>query len=330
MIEFGKLVFNEAEKIIKKRRIAVIILILLVLIPIFLYAQNQQTKETEKRMGTDDWRVVLQQRIVEGQNRLSSTGISEEWKHYLSIQVKQQQYYLEHDINPSSPGAPTFVREFLKQGIGMFIPLLVMIVAIDIISGERSDGTIKLLLTRPVKRWKILLSKYVTLLLFISLIVLIVIAMAYLLAGIFFNFSGWKLPIATGFEYTNGNLITDSIRLIPQWQYILMSAGLVWYVSVIVGTIAFMVSILIRNTPGGMGVMFASLIAGAILKGFATAWDGAKYIYSVNMELIDYLSGSMPMIDGMTLPFSLSVLAIWGLGALLVSFIVFTRQDMLS
>lgn len=330
MVEFGKLVYNEAEKILKKRRIAIIIIILAVLIPIFLYAQNQQIKETEKRMGTDDWRVVLQQRIVEGQNRLSSTGISEEWKHYLSIQVKQQQYYLENDINPSSPGAPTFVREFLKQGIGMFIPLLVMIIAIDMISGERSDGTIKLLLTRPVKRWKILLSKYVTLLLSISLIVFIVIAMAYLLAGVFFDFSGWRLPVATGFSFENGNLKTESVQLVPQWQYILMSAGLAWYVSVIVGTIAFMVSILIRNTPGGMGVMFASLIAGAILKGFAGAWDGAKYIFSVNLELIDYLSGNTSMIEGMTLPFSLTILSIWGIGALLVSFIVFTRQDMLS
>ena len=91
MIEFGKLIYNEAEKIYKKRRIAVIILILLVLIPIFLYAQNQQIKKTEERMGTDDWRVVLQQRIVEGQNRLSSTGISEESKHYQSIQDKQQE-----------------------------------------------------------------------------------------------------------------------------------------------------------------------------------------------------------------------------------------------
>ena len=45
MIEFGKLIYNEAEKIYKKRRIAVIVLILLVLIPIFLYAQNQQIKK---------------------------------------------------------------------------------------------------------------------------------------------------------------------------------------------------------------------------------------------------------------------------------------------
>ncbi len=45
-----------------------------------------------------------------------------------------------------------------------------MIVAIDIVSGERSDGTMKMLLTRPIRRWKILLSKYVTMLFFISLI----------------------------------------------------------------------------------------------------------------------------------------------------------------
>ena len=46
-----------------------------------------------------------------------------------------------------APGAPTFVRAFIEQGITLFIPLLVMIVAIDIVSGERSDGTMKMLRT---------------------------------------------------------------------------------------------------------------------------------------------------------------------------------------
>lgn len=330
MIEFAKLVFNEVEKVYRKRRLAIITLILLVLIPIFLYAQHEQIKDTEKKLGTNDWRVVLQQKIVETQNRLGSTGLPEEWRDFLSIQVKQQQYYLEHDINPNSPGAPTFLREFLKQGIGMFLPLLVMIIAIDMVSGERSDGTIKVLLTRSVKRWKILLSKYITLLLYISLIVLIVMVMAYLLAGLVFGFSGWQVPVVTGFGIEGGSLVTNSIKLVPQWQYILMSAGLAWFVSVVVGTISFMVSVLIRNTPGGMGVMFASLIAGSILKGFATSWEGAKYIYSVNLELTDYLSGTLPMVNGLTMEFSLFILTIWGVAALIISFIVFTRQDMLN
>ncbi|MBL2346484.1 ABC transporter permease, partial [Klebsiella pneumoniae] len=136
-----------------------------------------------------------QQQIVDSQNRLNNSRLPEEWRDWLKVRVEQQQYYLDHNINPMAPGAPTFVRAFIEQGITLFIPLLVMIVAIDIVSGERSDGTMKMLLTRPIRRWKILLSKYVTMLFFISLILFLVGLFAYILSGLVFGYSGWNLPV---------------------------------------------------------------------------------------------------------------------------------------
>jgi ABC-2 type transport system permease protein len=328
--EFFNLVYNEAEKIYRKKRIAVVILILTVLIPIFVYAQYKQVQTTIKRLGTDDWRVALQQQIVDTQNRLNNSRLPEEWRQWLKVQVDQQQYYLEHDINPNAPGAPTFVRGFIEQGITLFVPLLVMIVAIDIVSGERSDGTIKMLLTRPIRRWKILLSKYVAMVLFISLILLIVGILSYIISGVVFGYSGWTMPILTGFVIENDSLNTNFVHLIPQWKYIMMAYGLAWFVAVVVGTISFMVSVLIRNTPAGMGVMLAALIAGGILSSFATAWEGAKYIFSVNLTLTDYLSGKLPALKGLSMSFSLMNLTVWAVVSLFIAFFVFTKQDMTS
>jgi ABC-2 type transport system permease protein len=325
--EFLGLVYNEAEKIYRKKRVLVIALILLVLIPIFVYAQYRQVETTIKRLGTSDWKVALQQQIVDTQNRLNNSRLPEEWRQWLKVRVEQQQYYLDNDINPNAPGAPTFVRVFIEQGIMLFIPLLVMIVAIDIVSGERSDGTIKMLLTRPVRRWKVLLSKYVTMLLFVSFILLLVGIIAYVLSGLVFGYAGWNLPILTGFVTDGDSLNTNYVHLIPQWKYILMAYGLAWFVAVVVGTISFMVSVLIRNTPAGMGVMLAALIAGEILSSFATSWEGAKYIFSVNLSLTDYLSGELPALKGLSMSFSLLNLTVWGGVALIIAFFVFTRQD---
>lgn len=327
MREFGGLLYNEAEKIYRKKRVAVIVLILLVLLPIFVYAQYRQVETTQQRLGTSDWRVSLQQQIVDTQNRLNNTHLPDEWKTWLKVQVSQQQYYLDHSINPNAPGAPTFVRAFIEQGITLFVPLLVMIVAIDIVSGEQSDGTIKALLTRPIRRWKILLSKYVTMLLFVSLILLIIGVMSYLISGLVFGYSGWSLPVLTGFITQNDSLNTSFVHLIPQWKYILMAYGLAWFVAVVVGTISFMVSVLIRNTPAGMGVMLSGLIAGSILSGFATSWEGARYIFSVNLSLTDYLSGQLPALKGLSMSFSLITLSVWAVVSLLIAFFVFTRQD---
>ncbi len=330
MREFLHLIYNESEKIYRKKRVFVIMLILLVLIPIFVYAQYREVQTTMKRLGTSDWRVSLQQQIVDTQNRLNNSRLPEEWREWLKVRVEQQQYYLDHNINPNAPGAPTFTRAFIEQGITLFVPLLVMIVAIDIVSGERSDGTIKMLLTRPIRRWKVLLSKYVTMVLFVSLILLLVGIISYLLSGIVFGYSGWTLPVLTGFVIENDSLNTNFVHLVPQWMYILMAYGLAWFVAVVIGTISFMISVLIRNTPAGMGVMLAGLIAGNILSNFATSWEGAKYIFSVNLSLTDYLSGQLPALKGLSMSFSLLNLTAWAAISLFVSFFVFTKQDMTS
>ncbi|MEH7462358.1 ABC transporter permease [Bacillus thuringiensis] len=330
MREFANLVYNEAEKIYRKKRIVVVMLILAILIPIFVYAQYREVQTTEKRLGTSDWKVSLQQQIVDSQNRLNNSRLPEEWKSWLKVRVQQQQYYLDHNINPSAPGAPTFVRMFIEQGITLFIPLLIMIVAIDIVSGERSDGTMKMLLTRPIRRWKILLSKYVTMVLFISLILLLVGLLSYMFSGIVFGYAGWDLPVLTGFVTEKNTLNTSFVHLIPQWQYIVMAYGLAWFVAIVVGTISFMVSVLIRNTPAGMGVMLAVLIAGGILNNFATSWEGAKYIFSVNLSLTDYLSGQLPALQGLSMSFSLLNLTIWAVVSLVIAFAVFTKQDMVN
>lgn len=321
------LVQNEMLKLVGKKRLLVVSLIIGVLISMFTYAQYQEAERMRERLGDTDWRTALQQRIIDSQNRLSSSRISDEWKSQLEIRIAQQQYYLDHNINPSEPGAPTFLRGFVENSIQLFLPLMVMVVAADLVSSENSMGTVKLLLTRPVKRWKILLSKYVALILSVSFIIFIFGLLSYLISGAVFGFGGWTAPILTGFTVEAGELNTSAVSLIPQWQYILMEMGLAWYVALIVGTLSFTLSVLIRGTAAGMGVMLAFLISGTILSNMVSSWEAAKYLFMVNLELINYLEGEAPPIEGMTLGFSLMVLTLWGAAALLISFTTFIRRD---
>ncbi|CCQ96707.1 conserved membrane hypothetical protein [[Clostridium] ultunense Esp] len=328
MREIRILIWNEMEKIYRKRRFLVIFLILLLLIPLFVYAQYKQNETVLERMGTKDWHLILQQQIIDNQNRLNSSRLPDEWRSWLVIRNEQLQYYLDHDINPNVQGGPAFVRSFMENGITLFIPLLVMIVSIDLVSGERSEGTMKLLLTRPIRRWKVLLSKYIAMLLSLSLVVLMVAVLSYFISGFIFGYSGWNTPLLTGFIVEKESLNTTSVHLISQWKYILMAYGLGWFVSWAVATISFMVSVLLRNTAAAMGIMIASLIAGNLLTNYAASWKEARYIFSVNLDLTSYLSGLMPPIEGMTPAFSMITLTVWAVVSLFISFAVFTRQDM--
>ncbi len=323
----GKLVQNEMMKLLARRRFIVISIIVAILVGLFTYAQYKETLEQQERLGSTDWRVAVQTRIIDLTNRLSSNRMSDEQRERFQITLQQQQYYLDHDINPSQPGAPTFVRMFIENAGPMFIPLLVMVIASDLVSSEHSLGSIKLLLTRPVKRWRILLSKYITLLLSISLIIANVGILSFIISGLVFGYKGLNAPVITGFSAVNGELDLSNVKLISQWEFLLMDFGLVWFVAVVVGTLSFMISVLIRSTAAGMGIMLAALISGSILSAMVSSWESAKYLFMVNLNLTGYLNGIAPPVDGMTLQFSILTLTVWWLIGLAVSFLVFTRQD---
>ncbi|NBD27825.1 ABC transporter permease [Paenibacillus glycinis] len=322
------LIQNETLKIWKKKRFFVIVLVLLILIPVFTYAQLRIAETNKKNFK--DWHNQLVQQINEYQNMLSSDRIPDEWKRSRRIAVQQLQYYLDHDVNPNSPDGVTFTRSFMSNAVTLFFPLLVLAIASDLVSGERTSGTIKMLLTRPVRRWKILLSKLVALTFYVSLTVVVSGVLCYLISGAVFGYNGWEIPVFTGFVIQGSSIESSFVHAVPQWLYMLMEAGLIWVSSMTVAILALMVSVLVRSTSASIVTMMAAVISGTILSSMSSSWHSAKFIFSVNLQLTDYLAGSPPPITGMTLGFSLLILAFWAAVSLAVSFSVFTKQDIMN
>lgn len=330
MTSLYPLVQNETVKMLKKRRFLVVALIMLVLIPVFTYGQMKVAERTRKQLGTTDWRATEYQNIQRYTDRLSSPRTTDEFRRYLQFALEVSKYSLEHNINPNEPSGVTFTREFVKNALSLFLPLMVGVMAADIVSGEQTAGTIKLLLTRPVRRWRVLMSKALALSLFVSLIMLMTAALSYLISGAVFGYGGWDAPVLTGFSISGTDVSTANAHAIHQWQFLLMEFGLAWFSCLVVAFMSLMVSVLVRSTAAGIGIMLATLIAGTILTNMASSWETAKYLFMVNIDTIGYLTGSPPPVEGMDLTFSLTVLSVWALAALATAFAVFTRRDMLS
>ncbi|WP_159883122.1 ABC transporter permease [Paenibacillus puerhi] len=330
MASLYSLVMNESIKMIKKKRLLVVLLILAAIIPMFTYAQMKVSQNTLKQFGTTDWRAEQRQKIADYTRRLGSARLPDEWKQRVQVEVKIAQYYLDKDVNPASPNGVTFTVEFIQNAVGLFIPLMVMVIAADIVSGEHTSGTIKLLLTRPVPRRRVLLSKLICLVLFSSVIVVATALLSYLISGLFFGYGGWDLPRLIGFSVTGTDVDFSRVRVVDQWFYLLLELGLVWFAAVSVALMTMMVSVLVRSTAAGMGVMLAVLISGTILTNMVSSWETAKYFFMVNLDLTKYLTGGLPPIEGMNLPFSLTVLCVWVLLSIFVSFAVFTKKDVLN
>jgi ABC-2 type transport system permease protein len=330
------LVKNEINKILSKRKMMLISVIILILVSLFAYGQNYQYKntlnkylKTTSESGDIPWQSLEKQQIQDLKNRLNRPDTPESSKESISIQIQQNQYYLDNNINPITPSAAKFSVKLMEQSISVLLPLLIILLAGDSVCGEFSAKTIKVLLTRAVPRWKILLSKYIALLIMFSILILEMGAFSILISGLFFNNWGFYEPVTTGFSSASGILDISNVIKVTELQYLILVYSLGWFVSVIIGTLSFMVSVLVRNTATSIGIMMATLVGGGFLRLFLADWPIVKYFFPINLNLPQYLTGSYTPISGMSLNFSTLVLLIWGIIALILSFVIFTKQDVL-
>lgn len=330
------LVRNEVLKIVQKKRLLFISAILLVLIMLFAYGQqytaSKDAQRLEAKIGitqASDWRKLTEQQILDDKAHLDSPYMTENRKASIQVRIDQLEYNLKHNINPITPGSAKFTRTFMEQAIFLFLPLMIIILAGDLVSSEFTAGTVKLLLTKSVPRWKILLSKYIAFIMTTTIVIILMAAISAIISSLFFGYGGWDAPVTAGFKVISGKLDVSNVINVPQWQYIVMEYSLAWFVALAVGTLSFMVSVLVRSTSASIGIMLSSLIGGSFLSFFLSDWQNIRYLFNLNLRLTDYLSGSVQPLEGMTLGFSMGVLSVWAIVALIISFTVFIKRDVL-
>lgn len=321
---------------IGKKRLYITLTVLFIMIISFAYGQNDNLVRTKanlaKRIGVTtvtDWRSVVQQQILDNKARLDSPYQDEDRRIQARVRMELSQFYLDHNMNTVDLTSANFTTKIISQGMSLFLPLLMVLLSADLVSGEMGDGTIKFLLVQGVPRWKILLSKYIALLSLETVVLFFSFIFSILVSGVIFGYGGWMEPVATGFKITGGKLDTSSVAFVVQWQYILMAFGLAYCVAVVVGTVSLMISILVRSSIASLGIILSILIGGSQLTPFMANWVLPRYLFTSNLNLMSNISNSYQSIPGMTMGFSLSVLAVWTIAAIIVSFVYFNKQDIL-
>jgi ABC-2 type transport system permease protein len=327
------LVENECLKILRRKRFRIVLVVLTALLCLVVFAQNRQMQNQRKDHPERDWRAQTEKRAgdLERQMNQQRRGVPEQWKRWMRYESGRLRYYLSKNLNPNEVTAPVFTRAFAGVGSVLLIPLLIAVFGADLVSSEFAEGTITLLLTRPVARWKVLLSKVVAMVLFTTLTLLAAFFLAWGISGVAFGWSGWEAPILTGFRLggASGAVGFDlsGVRTVLLWQDTFAAWGLAWFSALSVGSITLLLSVVFRSAAAAMGTMMATLVGGTILSRVASDWDGAKWFFVTNLPLPDYYAGLPTPFEGMTLTFSALVLLAWALAALTAAFLLFTRRD---
>lgn len=317
------LVENETLKLLRRRRFAIVVGILIVILSLVSYSQYRQMRESRNR----NWRADLQERVARMQNMLRRGRINPSWARSMRAEVTRLQFYLDRGINPEQPTAPLVVRTFANVAGFLLLPLLVAVLGSDIVSAEIAEGTDKLLLTRGVRRWKILTAKLVTLWIFATITLFSGAVLAYAVTAPILPAHGWDVPTFNGFQFSGEAFRMEGIRQLPLWQDALIAYGLEWYALLTVASISLMLSVIFKSSAASIGTMLASLIGGTILTRISPDWTAGKYLFVSALPLADYYTGEAPPYDGMTMTFCITLLGAWAVGAIVVSFVLYTRRD---
>jgi len=232
-------------------------------------------------------------------------------------QIKLNEYRIQNDIPPVSQKSLWGFVSASKGSISL-IALFVIIIGAGTVALEFSSGTIKLLLIRPVKRWKILLSKYIATLLSALGMLILLFVVSFILGGIVFSFEGVTQPYLA---YTNG--VVQETNIIVQT---LVHYGLACAEMLMMVTFAFMVSAVFRNNALAIGLSLFLLYTGNVLVMIFSKYAWVKYILFANTNLSQYIDG-VPVTEGMTMGFSLAVLAVYFVIFNLISWITFIKRD---
>lgn len=232
-------------------------------------------------------------------------------------------YIIEHNYNEVKDISARGMLLNIFTNCDLFIIIAICLIASSIISEEFNKGTIKMLLTRPYTRTKILLSKFITMILFILFMIFATYFIQFIVGLIFFG------PKSLNCGVIVYNYVTHTVKEISLFKNIIITILVRLPMYIILGTFAFCFSTFVNNTGVSMAISIAFYIASDIINSavyyFNIKW--LKYFVTLNWNLSDYLYNKTPILKGTSLNFSILICFIYFTLMIIPTFIYFKRKN---
>lgn len=307
------LFLNENMKIYRRLRtwilVAVVIAVTAAMLILFHYINKvPQTN--------GDWRVTVQKQIDNNQRLLEQTFLPSD-RVKIEAKLNVDQYRLEYNKPPTDRSLWGGVLNAVQ--LIALVTIFTVVIAADSVAGEFSGGTIKMLLIRPASRAKILLAKYVSVFAFAVLLLVALFGSSFLISGMLEGFSD------RGASHIYAD-ITGTVHEVNIMEHVLSTYGYQCVQLIMIVTMAFMISAIFRSSSIAIAFSLGIMFFGVAIGAFLTQYSWIKYYLFTNTDLTQYLNGS-PVVEGMTMQFSIVVLAIHFLIFNMLSWMVFNKRD---
>ena len=262
--------------------------------------------------------------IVQMDNSVEELTYQEKNEYNNSLEeIEISKYIIENHVDSEKIDDLRGVLSRFFSEFGLFIIVIIIMVAGTIVSEEFNKGTIKLLLVKPYSRNKILLSKFITILIMIVFSIVIVLGMEIIVGGLMFGFDSLSIPVL---QY---NFDTNTLEEINIFSYLALQLFTQLPVLVLLASLAFALSTIFTNSPVAIALPLLGYMGAAVINQLAIQYNVQflKYFVTLNWDFSQYLFGGLPLMEGLTPIFSIIVCMIYFLIMMIPTFIIFKKKN---
>lgn len=298
------------------------------------------------------WKEELESNIenLEAQiKQYEEEGINE-WNKYWYAQSKKNledyKYLLENNISPIESweyNESSFFKNLSSFfGLGLLVAGISVFMS-DIVSGEYTPATLKFLLVQPVKRGKILLSKYIVSIFTVIFLIIIPQIIGIFLVNINSNIEVSDYPIRIEqkyekiYDYDSQEMVLEEIpdtsKVITTNKFIVKS--LLYQILFIVSacSIIFMFSTLFKNSMISMAISVILTIFLSIGSQAITTMKGISHlIFTTYSDTANLLTSDLALSyqnTNLTTENAIICMLITSILAYIIAHINFTKKDIL-
>lgn len=241
-----------------------------------------------------------------------------------SLEEKELSRYIienKQDINKTND-TRGILKNFFSE-YGLFIIVIVVMIAGTIVSEEFNKGTVKLLLIKPYSRTKILLSKYITILVMTVFAIAIILLMELIVGGIVLGYDSLSIPVV---EY---NFNTSQLEILNIFTYVGIEILTQLPMIILLATLAFALSTIFTNSALAITISLLGFMSPSIINALVIQYkvDFMRFFVTMNWDLSEYLFGKLPSMQGMRLGFSIIMCLIYLFAMIIPTFIIFKKKN---
>jgi len=327
MDNFFTLVAIENTKLWKRLSTKIMLMILIVIIiasTSFANYYRMSNNVPSTTQVSENWRQDIQKNIVLQKDQLNKFENGTDNRIFIGAMKKsiaEDEYRINNNIKPESKESIwTNVTGFDTEAFySLIISLFLIISCSALVAGEFSEGTMKMMISRPYKRFEILTAKLIATILYGLVLFATTFLLNFIMLGLYSGFDGMG---AKEMMWTSSRII-----YIPAVLKTIIFLGLDFLQVLVYVIVAFAISAISRSRSIATGVSLLLLFVGSgIALRFVTYFSWVKYLPFVNSDFTSIVNTGT-CIEGTTLAYAIGLSALYSVIFCFAGYLVFEKRD---